>query len=359
MAKNTVGINKDKERGTYYVQKQYKGITIKKRGFSTINDAKAFLNNEIYLIDHPVEKETRKDILLDELFKIYIEFRSINIRITTLKGNKDKYRIHIQPDFGQFLLSSIEPNEIRDWKIKFVKIGFGEDYTNQTIMVFRNILKFGIDRDYHINKKLISELDKVKIQTIPKEREILTYDEIDKFLKTFELDDPTEKLYHDYFYAFSRSGMRPNEFRGLQVKDLKKDRINVNHDITSKIIGEGDIIQPCKNDYSVREVIMPKEIMDMLYARTKDYEANDFIFGKSKALRETNIRRQLDSHLKLAGLKHITIYGFRHSHATHLIRNGAMIKVVSKRLGHKDIQTTLNTYQHLLDEDQESVIKLL
>jgi integrase/recombinase XerD len=42
---------------------------------------------------------------------------------------------------------------------------------------------------------------------------------------------------------------------------------------------------------------------------------------------------------------------FRHTHATELIRAGWDMTHVQKRLGHANIQTTINTYVHLLDED--------
>ncbi|KAM3114044.1 tyrosine-type recombinase/integrase [Phormidesmis sp. 146-33] len=41
----------------------------------------------------------------------------------------------------------------------------------------------------------------------------------------------------------------------------------------------------------------------------------------------------------------------RHTHATELIRAGWNLAYVQKRLGHASIQTTLDTYVHLLDED--------
>ena len=41
----------------------------------------------------------------------------------------------------------------------------------------------------------------------------------------------------------------------------------------------------------------------------------------------------------------------RHTHATELIRAGWDMSYVQKRLGHSDIQTTINTYVHLLDDD--------
>jgi integrase len=41
----------------------------------------------------------------------------------------------------------------------------------------------------------------------------------------------------------------------------------------------------------------------------------------------------------------------RHTHATELIRNGMNAAYVQKRLGHASVQTTINTYVHLTDDD--------
>jgi integrase len=41
----------------------------------------------------------------------------------------------------------------------------------------------------------------------------------------------------------------------------------------------------------------------------------------------------------------------RHTHATELIRSGWDAAKVQKRLGHADVQTTLNIYTHLEDVD--------
>ena len=42
---------------------------------------------------------------------------------------------------------------------------------------------------------------------------------------------------------------------------------------------------------------------------------------------------------------------FRHTHATELIRQGWDMAHVQKRLGHASVQTTINTYAHLTDDD--------
>ncbi len=45
-----------------------------------------------------------------------------------------------------------------------------------------------------------------------------------------------------------------------------------------------------------------------------------------------------------------TSHALRHTHASLLLYEGRDISYVSKRLGHKDILTTYNTYTHVIQE---------
>jgi integrase len=45
-----------------------------------------------------------------------------------------------------------------------------------------------------------------------------------------------------------------------------------------------------------------------------------------------------------------TPHWLRHSHATALLLAGVPVHVVSRRLGHADVQTTLETYAHVTEE---------
>ena len=47
-----------------------------------------------------------------------------------------------------------------------------------------------------------------------------------------------------------------------------------------------------------------------------------------------------------------TPHWMRHSHATALLLSGVPVHVVSRRLGHVDVQTTLNTYAHVTEDAQ-------
>ena len=50
---------------------------------------------------------------------------------------------------------------------------------------------------------------------------------------------------------------------------------------------------------------------------------------------------------KLAGLQPIRVHDLRHSHTAMLIEKGYNILLISERLGHENVETTLNTYGHL------------
>jgi integrase len=51
-------------------------------------------------------------------------------------------------------------------------------------------------------------------------------------------------------------------------------------------------------------------------------------------------------------IKPITFHGLRHTHITLLLKSGVPVHVVSARAGHAKASITLDTYAHLLgDED--------
>ncbi len=52
-------------------------------------------------------------------------------------------------------------------------------------------------------------------------------------------------------------------------------------------------------------------------------------------------------------------HSLRHTHATILIENGAPIKDVQYRLGHKSVQVTLDIYSHVTAKMQSQTLDIL
>src|SRR5262249_52753667 len=63
--------------------------------------------------------------------------------------------------------------------------------------------------------------------------------------------------------------------------------------------------------------------------------------------------------VRRAGLPPIRPYDLRHTSATLLLSSGSSIRMVSDRLGHKDIKVTLKHYAHVLPCDQERAVLYL
>ena len=355
-------VYKDKERGTWYYdfKKKIDGVTYtkKKRGFQSKTEA--LLEEQKAIENLGKEKEQKADLklTLDDLAALFFQYQETKLKTTTLDLVKRLYSNHIATKLGKILILELKSHNLYTWKKEFIESNFTESFYNKVITVFRQIIQFGINKDYIEKKELLDDLDKVRLNQIVPERQVLTLDEIQKFLDTFVKEEPKEFIYWLYFYTFANSGMRPNEFRALQVKDIQGDYLVVNKSITSKLKG-GDILQTPKTGSSVRKVLMPHEIIELLLEHTKGYKPNDFIFGKDKAFRETNLNRSLKKHLDAAGLPNIVLYGFRHSHATNLIKAGVPIKVVAQRLGHKNASTTMNVYWHLFQDDEQQVLSVL
>ena len=59
------------------------------------------------------------------------------------------------------------------------------------------------------------------------------------------------------------------------------------------------------------------------------------------------------------GYKNFDFHSLRHTHTTMLLENGAAMKDVQHRLGHKNIQVTLQIYTHLTQKMQNQTVEIL
>ena len=92
------------------------------------------------------------------------------------------------------------------------------------------------------------------------------------------------------------------------------------------------------------------------------YDRQDFVFATrlGRILDRTNVAQRWKTALRRTGVTiKARFYDTRHSHATTLLNNGVDIALVSKRLGHKSIQTTLSHYAFLLPETDQKMAETM
>lgn len=153
------------------------------------------------------------------------------------------------------------------------------------------------------------------------------------------------------------SGMRIGQVLGLRHADIRSYDGEI--DIIPRANSNGALAKT-RSPYTVH---VSKELME-LYAdylvHEYDETAHDYVFvncwgGRLGTPMTYSAVIDLFRRLSAKAGFHATPHMFRHTHATDLLRAGWDASYVQRRLGHTQIQTTINTYAHLSTSDMGRV----
>lgn len=151
------------------------------------------------------------------------------------------------------------------------------------------------------------------------------------------------------------AGLRPGELLGLKWGDLTGNVLFIQRSLE---INTGKLKEP-KTPGSRRKIPLSAGTVAALNARPRGHPTAP-IFPTPTGLHwwQHNFRRDVFDPVALkAGVK-LTPYTLRHTMATLLLQRAVGLKVVSERLGHEDVTTTLKNYSHVLPGDQEAAAAL-
>lgn len=84
-----------------------------------------------------------------------------------------------------------------------------------------------------------------------------------------------------------------------------------------------------------------RHIFDTYSLDTLSYQG---LFTETKVLQKYCLENKLGKY---------TLHSIRHTYCSYLLHKGVSIYYISKRLGHRNIKTTMDVYSHLLDETKE------
>lgn len=91
------------------------------------------------------------------------------------------------------------------------------------------------------------------------------------------------------------------------------------------------------------------------------WEDNDLVFctQQGRPLHAAQVEAAMVSYKAKAQVSKIRFHDLRHAHATLLLNAGVQVKVVSERLGHSTIRTTLDIYAHVLPDMQQEAVEAM
>jgi len=177
-----------------------------------------------------------------------------------------------------------------------------------------------------------------------------TVAEFNKFIATVE-----DKLISKVgFETLFWTGIRSGELLALTLSDFDFENKTLSINKNYARLNKEDLILEPKTPKSKRVVTIPLFLCDLVqeYAnKLYGYETNERLLHVTK----TYLNKEMERGCKKSGVKKIRVHDLRHSHASLLIEMGFSPLLISERLGHENIETTLNTYSHLYPNKQNQV----
>jgi integrase len=159
------------------------------------------------------------------------------------------------------------------------------------------------------------------------------------------------------------TGMRPGELYALTWSDLdfEQNIVRIRRTITDNAEGKrvvGATPKGGKTRYvalsrSARAALLDWQNTLVLRALKAD---TDYVFPSRRGSpMGENVWLGMHAHIiQRTGVPPINLHSLRHTSATLELAAGTPIKIVSERLGHKDILTTMRIYQHISVDLQRS-----
>jgi integrase len=286
----------------------------------------------------------------------------------TFAGYKDLVRRYVTDDFGGQRLSDLRPLRIQKLYADMQARGLSA----RTVRYFHAVLTSALKQAVRWGMLARNPAEAVDLpKQFRKEMHALSPDEAARFLKAAAEDR------WGVLFAFAlATGMRPEEYLGLQWKDvdLAHGTVTVRRALIWKDKGGGWYFGEPKTTRSRRSIPLPASTTRALAEHWRqqaaerlkagaDYQSNDLVFataGGSPLMPRNLKRRHFRPILKRAKLpEDFRLYDLRHSCATLLLSAGEHPKVVSERLGHASITLTLDVYSHVLPTMQEAASQRL
>ena len=181
---------------------------------------------------------------------------------------------------------------------------------------------------------------------------VLSVDEVMAILDSVDLSKPQGHRDRCILEVLYSCGLRVSELVGLKISDVFLDEQFI------RVFGKGSKQRLIPlGEPAVDAIRLYRQVRD---AGPVEKAAEDILFlnhrgGKLSRVAVFNLVKE---QARIAGIrKEISPHTFRHSFATHLVENGADLRVVQQMLGHESILTT-EIYTHIDSRKwQDTILK--
>lgn len=376
------GQRKKKEKGGFRTKKEAEAALAKALNEYN-NTGRTFSPKEISVADY-------LDYWLENAIKKNIDH---GYSYNTYRDYESKIRIHLKPALGIYRLSSFQysPDVIQKWVDDMKIKGFSKSMIKNTLTYLAGALNYAI---LPLNYIQSNPCNPVKVGKMPIDVDAKAHaeyvcpkEEFDRILERF----PADNYFHLSLVVPYNIGTRIGETFAIDLMrdvDFEKHELHVTKQMTK--IDKTWFLKPPKYD-SYRTIKMGITIEQALRYAIREQKKNRMKYGshymKTYVLPDksiTQVRADVnvpyqeimplcvkdngelvtpESFKYCARVIHYELgnalfhsHCLRHTHGTILAENGVNPKTVMERLGHKNIETTLQTYTFNTEVMQQTAV---
>lgn len=328
---------------------------------NTLNEIRSKLREEQYN-DAKEINVVSNNVTLDEWFKIWLDTCKQGCRAST----KETYTVHykrIQSDLGWRKITSLNLVVMQDAINRLCS----DNARKNSKKILVDMLDKAVDTNLLV-KNVAKQINPIITREKKKERRVLTLYETEQFLKQAE-----GTFYYELFVLALETGMRIGELCGLTWEDIDfRDKLlHVRHTLCyfskgGKYVFEmhdtktnnGERVIPLtekafrvlkKQRIKKQEIIFKGKIPlegyeNLVFVTRNNRPTQQFLIQECMNLIINRIKKEDED------FEAFTPHTFRHTFATRAIENGMQPKVLSKLLGHGQLQITMDLYCHVMED---------
>ena len=303
------------------------------------------------------------------------DYGSKELAPSTYKRYCRMLETRLLPYFGHFYINKIRPTDImkfydlleKDTQLVRKKGNNGtktkKPLSGKTILEHHRLLRAMLHRAVYWQLIVSNPAERVQAPRAKKPKRRSYDDEQTKILlENLEQLSIEDTKYKVAIILTVFTGVRLGELMGLEWQDIdfKNGIISINR--SSQYLSDmGVFTKVPKTESSIREIAIPEFIISLLEEYKLWYEEqksiynelwNDsnrlFVQADGKPMHPSTISKWFVKYVGQIGLPVINFHGLRHTNASLLVAQNIDIAIISARLGHAQISSTLNFYVHPL-----------
>ena len=303
------------------------------------------------------------------------DYGSKELAPSTYKRYCRMLETRLLPYFGHFYINKIRPTDImkfydlleKDTQLVRKKGNNGsktrKPLSGKTILEHHRLLRAMLHKAVYWQLIVSNPAERVQAPKARKPKRKSYDDEQTKILlENLELLSSEDTKYKVAIILTVFTGVRLGELMGLEWQDIdfKNGIISINR--SSQYLSDmGVFTKVPKTESSIREIAIPEFIISLLEEYKLWYEEQKSVYGElwtnsdrlfvqadGKPMHPSTISKWFVKYVAQIGLPVINFHGLRHTNASLLVAQNIDIAIISARLGHAQISTTLDFYVHPL-----------